>query len=74
MVHKLVKIVRISVHSVNTVIHDELNLTRFSTHGVPKLLFNEQKERQVQILAQLLDHYESIGDPFLHSVGTCDET
>jgi len=63
----------ISVSSVETITHDELNFTKFTTHWVPKLLSNEQKERRVKISAQLLDHYEREGDPFLYSTVTCDK-
>jgi hypothetical protein len=54
------------VISVETIIHDELNFIL--------LLSNEQKERCVQISAQLLDCYESEGDTFLCSLITCDGT
>jgi hypothetical protein len=61
-VHKLTKTVGISVGSVETIIHDELNFSKVS--AVPKLLSNEQKERRVQIYTQLLDNSEGEGDPF----------
>jgi len=34
----MAKIVRISAGSVQTIIHDELNFTKFSKHWVPKVL------------------------------------
>jgi hypothetical protein len=73
MVHKLSKIVRICVGSVKTIIHNELNFTKFSTCWVPKMLSHEQKKRQVQISGQLLDHYEGEDGPFLHLNVMCDE-
>jgi histone-lysine N-methyltransferase SETMAR len=73
-VRELAEIVRISVGSVETIIHGELNFTKFIARWVPKLLSDEEKKRRVQISAQLLDRYEREGDPFLHSIVTCDET
>lgn len=73
-IRELADLVKISVRSVQVIIHDKLNFNKVSARWVPKDLSDEQRQKRVQISQELLQRFQQEGDDFLERIITVDES
>ena len=65
---------QIGSRAVNDIIHNRLGYNKVCARWIPHQLTSDQKEARMNICQDLLEHYESDGDTFLHHIVTGDET
>lgn len=73
-VRELSTLVGISTGSIETILHEHLNLSKVSARWVPRQLTVFHKEHRAQISKELLARYEEDGEAFLERIVTSDET
>ena len=66
--------VGISFGSVQTILKEELGLSKLSCRWIPKLLTNEQKQRWVEVSEALVARWQVEGREFLQQIVTGDES
>lgn len=64
---------QISVGSVHSIIHDQLNMNKVSARWVPRMLTSLQKQNRMNISQQLLERVDTEKDGFFTRLVTMDE-
>jgi len=73
-VREIAETIGISKERVGYVLREELDMKKFCTRLVPRLLLADQKHTRMKISAQCLERLNKIGTDFVRRFNTMDET